>query len=382
MLGHLGEMLSSEDFMPHGMCFLWRPDLLWLHATSDTLIALAYYSIPVALIYFVRRRKDLVFPALFILFGVFIFACGTTHLLAVWTIWHPDYWLDGAVKAGTAGISIASAVLLWRAMPAAVALPNRGQLEAANRILTGEVEIRSRNEERVRHLNQELEQRVAERTRDLESANEQLRAALAEKEVLLREVQHRVKNNLQVVSGLLALQVRSVPMDARVPLQESLERVRAMGRVYDLLYRPDNPKTFAADVLVRDMCAELGHADDTFRQRVNCRVEAQGTVNLPLDAAVPLSLIVNEVLGNAYKHAFPGERRGEIVISLAESPENVRLEIRDDGVGMAEDVAARRPQPVGVSLVKLLAGQLGATAIWSAHGGTVFGLMIPARSVV
>ena len=89
MLGHLGEMLSSEDFMPHGMCFLWRPDLLWLHATSDTLIALAYYSIPVALIYFVRRRKDLVFPALFILFGVFIFACGTTHLLAVWTIWHP-----------------------------------------------------------------------------------------------------------------------------------------------------------------------------------------------------------------------------------------------------------------------------------------------------
>ena len=80
-------------------------------------------------------------------------------------------------------------------------------------------------------------------------------------------------------------------------------------------------RLFAADVLVRDMCAELGHADDTFRQRVNCRVEAQGTVNLPLDAAVPLSLIVNEVLGNAYKHAFPGERRGEIVISLAESPE-------------------------------------------------------------
>ena len=64
MLGHLGEMLSSEEFMPHGMCFLWRPDLLWLHAGSDALIALAYYSIPVALIYFVRRRKDLVFPAL------------------------------------------------------------------------------------------------------------------------------------------------------------------------------------------------------------------------------------------------------------------------------------------------------------------------------
>src|SRR4051794_1140892 len=379
MLGHLSELLSSEGFMPHGMCILWRPDLLWLHAGSDTLIALAYYSIPAALIYFVQRRSDLAFPTVFILFGAFIFACGTTHVLGVWTIWHPDYWVEGAVKAGTAAISVVSAILLWRVMPAALALPNQEQLRAANRLLAWEVETRGRNEEEARRLNLELERRVAERTSDLETINDRLRAALAEKEVLLREVQHRVKNNLQVVSGLLALQARNAPDPAKPLLQESLERIRAMGRVHDQLYQSVDARLFAADALVRDMCAEIGHADDTFRQRVTCRVEAGGSVKLPLDAAVPLALIVNEVLSNAFKHAFPGERTGEIVISLAEDAQAVRIEIRDDGVGMGEEWTARQPQPIGTRLVQMLASQLGGKAAWSTHDGTTFTLVIPVR---
>src|SRR5215208_6104361 len=123
MLGHLAEILSSDEFMPHGMCFLWRPDLLWLHAGSDALIALACYSILIALLYFVQRRKDLVFPVVFILFSGFIFACGTTHIMSVWTIWRPDYWLDGVIRAATAAVSVLAAVLVWRVMPAALALP-------------------------------------------------------------------------------------------------------------------------------------------------------------------------------------------------------------------------------------------------------------------
>jgi two-component sensor histidine kinase len=379
MLGHLGEMLSSEGFMPHGMCILWRPDLLWLHAGSDALIALAYYSIPVALIYFVRRRKDLVFPTVFILFGAFIFACGTTHVLGVWTIWHPDYWVEGAVKAATAAISVVSAILLWRVVPSALAIPNRGQLEAANRLLAGEVEARSRDEEEARRRNLELERRVAERTADLETTNDRLRAALAEKDVLLREVQHRVKNNLQVVSGLLALQARNAPDFARPFLQQSLERIRAMSRVHHQLYESDDARLFAADALVRDLCADLGHADDTSGQQVTCRVEAGGSVKLALDAAVPLALIVNEVLSNAFMYAFPGERTGEIVISLAEDAQAVRIEIRDDGVGMGEDWAARQPQPIGTRLVQMLASQLGGKAAWSTHDGTTFTLVIPVR---
>jgi hypothetical protein len=112
MLHHLTDLLSSEEFMPHGMCFLWRPELIWLHAVADGLIALAYYSIPFALLYFVLRRRDLAFPGVFLLFGAFILACGTTHLLGIWTLWNPDYWLDGGVKLATAAVSVLSAAVI------------------------------------------------------------------------------------------------------------------------------------------------------------------------------------------------------------------------------------------------------------------------------
>jgi hypothetical protein len=85
MTSFLSWLMSPQDYMPHGMCFLWQPELIALHVASDSLIALAYYSIPIALIYFVLKRKDLAFPAIFVLSGLFILACGTTHVLGVWT---------------------------------------------------------------------------------------------------------------------------------------------------------------------------------------------------------------------------------------------------------------------------------------------------------
>ena len=84
-----------SQLLPHGVCFLWDESLLLLHVVSDSIIALAYYSIPIALIFFVRQRRDLAFSWIFVLFAVFIVACGTTHVLGIWTIWYPTYWLDG-----------------------------------------------------------------------------------------------------------------------------------------------------------------------------------------------------------------------------------------------------------------------------------------------
>jgi two-component sensor histidine kinase len=376
MLGHLGEMLTSDEFMPHGMCFLWRPDLLWLHAVSDALIALSYYSIPVALLYFVLRRRDLAFPGVFMLFGAFILACGTTHLMAIWTLWRPDYWTDGGIKLVTAALSLLTALLLWRVMPAALALPSRDQLEAANLALAGQVEERARNEEQVRRLNLELERRVAERTADLEATNAQLRALVAEKDVLLDEVRHRVRNNLQVVQGLLSLQARGAEPAARLPLTETLERVRAMGRVQDQLYHSAEAGSFSVDRLVRDMCQDLGHAYAATGQ-VSCRVEVGAPLSLPLDVGTPLALIVNKAVSNAYKHAFPGDRRGEIVVSLQPLPDGGRLEVRDDGVGLAHDHASRARQLLGMRLVKLLAAQMNAAAAWRSDGGTTFSLELP-----
>lgn len=105
-------IFSSSGFMPHGYCYMWRPGLLWLHVVSDILIALAYFSIPFTLIYFIRKRRDVPFNWIFACFGLFIFACGATHAMEVWTLWHATYWLSGAVKVITALASVPTALLL------------------------------------------------------------------------------------------------------------------------------------------------------------------------------------------------------------------------------------------------------------------------------
>ena len=130
----MGWLLASSlfSYVPHGHCYLWKPALVNLHFSSDVLIAIAYYSIPITLVYFVKQRKDIPYPGIFWLFSAFIVACGTTHLLAVWTIWHSDYWLSGTVKAITAVISLYTAVALVSIVPQALALPSPAQLTAAN----------------------------------------------------------------------------------------------------------------------------------------------------------------------------------------------------------------------------------------------------------
>ena len=132
MVEYLADWFSTERFMPHGMCLVWRQDLIWLHVISDTLIALSYFSIPFALVYFVRKRTDLAYPWMFLLFAVFILACGTTHFFAAWVMWYPDYVWQGLVKAATAAVSVATAVLLWPLIPRALALPSPAQLASAN----------------------------------------------------------------------------------------------------------------------------------------------------------------------------------------------------------------------------------------------------------
>jgi PAS domain S-box-containing protein len=128
--------------MPHGYCYLWNTRLVWLHVVSDGLIALAYFAIPVVLLRFVRKRRDLPFSWMFILFGVFIVACGFTHVMEIWNLWHADYWLAGAVKAITAGASVATAILLARLMPRIIRLPNLKQWISANADLEKEVHER------------------------------------------------------------------------------------------------------------------------------------------------------------------------------------------------------------------------------------------------
>lgn len=167
MLDFLGQIFSSDDFMPHGHCYLWLPSLLWLHVISDALTAIAYTSIPITLLYFVRRRKDIPFDWMILAFGVFIIACGGTHLMAVITVWTPLYWIAGIIKAITAIASVVTAIALVRLAPHLIELPTPEALGRMNQEL--------------REAQSVLEARVGERTAELTQQNERLAREVVER---------------------------------------------------------------------------------------------------------------------------------------------------------------------------------------------------------
>jgi PAS domain-containing protein len=144
----LAALFDTEALAPHGVCLLWRPELLWLHVISDALTGLAYWSIPVVLLVIALRRRDLMYPWAIELFALFILACGATHFMGIWTLWNPDYGLQGAVKAVTALVSVATAIALWPLLPRVLAWPSSAALAEANARLTREVAERREAEQR------------------------------------------------------------------------------------------------------------------------------------------------------------------------------------------------------------------------------------------
>jgi PAS domain S-box-containing protein len=129
------KLFASSGFMPHGHCYLWKPGILWTHVIADGLIALAYFAIPLCLIFIARRRTDFQYRLLLVLFGVFIYSCGTTHIMNIITVWNPLYQLEGIIKSITAIASVSTAVVLLRITPKAVNVPTTEQWQKINREL-------------------------------------------------------------------------------------------------------------------------------------------------------------------------------------------------------------------------------------------------------
>ena len=154
----LGGGLFSNGFMPHGFCYQWKPSLLWLHATCDSLIALAYFSIPVALIYFARKRRDIPFGWMFVCFGTFIAACGATHAMDVWTLWIPSYWFSGGVKVITVLASVPTAIFLVRIVPAALSIPSPEEMKATIEQLKLQKAILKESEERFQRMAENIQE--------------------------------------------------------------------------------------------------------------------------------------------------------------------------------------------------------------------------------
>ncbi len=146
MLGFFDNLLSPRYYIPHGHCYLWQTPLVALHLVSDALIAIAYFSIPAMLIYFIYKRRDIAFSSVFAMFGAFIVLCGVGHLLDIWTLWHPDYWVSGIERAITALVSCYTALRLVELLPQFLSLRTPEQLEAVNKELQKQVAERQRTE--------------------------------------------------------------------------------------------------------------------------------------------------------------------------------------------------------------------------------------------
>jgi PAS domain S-box-containing protein len=203
-----------------------------------------------------------------------------------------------------------------------------------------------------------LLQGVAFDVSETKRAEETVRASLKEKETLLKEIHHRVKNNLQVTSSLLRLQTEAVTdASARRALGDSQNRIRSMALVHELLYRSKDLSRVDLAEYVRDVSRQLlrSHEIDPERIRVDLRLDA---APVAADLAVPCGLILNELLTNALKHAFPEQRRGQIEIEVRAQPGRLHLIVGDDGVGFRQTGA---PTSLGLRLVQALAEQVGGS---------------------
>jgi signal transduction histidine kinase len=353
MLDIVRRLLDADSLSPHGICLLWRPELVWTHAISDALIGAAYFSIPVALAYLVSRRPDVAFSWMFWAFAVFILACGTTHFFAIWTLWVPDYGAEALIKAVTAAASVATAVALWPLLPKALALPSPAQLREVN------VGLERRILERDAAL-AALRRETAERVR----AEEMLRHSQKMEALghLTGGIAHDFNNLLTVVLGNLESAQKRTTVDGGEAVRRALQNARTGAERAALLThqllafgrkQPLMPVDLAVDEVVGRVVGLLGR---TLGSAIELRTEsAVGLWTVRADAGQLESALINLAV-NA-RDAVP--EGGRITFRTANVPaeaapagvparpgqDHVLIEVTDSGDGMSEETRSRAFEP-------------------------------------
>jgi PAS domain S-box-containing protein len=253
---------------------------------------------------------------------------------------------------------------------------NDGQGAVTNHFLSYlDITRRFDAEEGLRHLTQELEERVAARTLELEAANEQLNKLVAEKEMLVVEVNHRAKNSLAIAASLLAIQGRRQPDPAvRALFDEARDRLVAMSRVHDLLSKFESAQRVNLATYVHDLCEALRpitEGDD----RIRLEAALEDGILVDADTAVPLGIVLTELVTNAVKYAFPAPRSGTIrAEGRRVAPDRIEVVVHDDGVG----VSTMREGSLGYGLVRSLVGQIGGEMDMTTEAGLRVRISFPA----
>lgn len=212
---------------------------------------------------------------------------------------------------------------------------------------------------------------------DMIKAENLIKASLEEKEVLLREVHHRVKNNLQIISSLMSLQSEYTQEPETLKMfQESKNRIRSMALIHEKLYQSKDMAHIDFSEYLKSLVDMLltFYSEKSGDINVNFNCEK---INLEIDTAISMGLIVNELLSNCFKHAFPGQKKGEVRISLSKNSEDYLLEVADNGVGIPEDIDFRNTDSLGLQIVQTLTIQLKGNLVHESGDGTKFNLSFP-----
>jgi two-component system, sensor histidine kinase PdtaS len=203
-----------------------------------------------------------------------------------------------------------------------------------------------------------------------------LKKSVSEKDLLLKEIHHRVKNNLQIISSLLNLQKNYVSSkECQNVLDESQNRVHSMALIHEKLYQTDNLNQIHFAEYILDLSNFLFRSYGVDPARVKLNVESQAFLNI--DTAIPCGLIVSELISNALKYAFPQQEHGAISIETKQSNGMFELKVQDDGVGFPENLDFRNTQSLGMRLVNTLAKQLQGSIEMNRSPGTIFRIFFP-----
>jgi signal transduction histidine kinase len=398
-MSFLQSFFDVSNLAPHGLCLLWRPELIWLHVTSDAIIALSYYSIPVVIAMFVWKRPDVGFGWVFWSFAVFILACGTTHVFGIWTLWVPDYAAEGGVKALTAAASVATAIGLWPLLPQALALPSPHQLRQANEAL--QVQIAERDSA-LAALQREKEER--------QKAEDMLRQAQKMEAIgqLTAGIAHDFNNLMTVVIGNVERAKRRVLQHHDVQVQKALEGAqigaeRAAVLTNRLLAFGRRQPLVAKTICVNDL---LEHLADMLDRTLgdDIRVVANLTAGLGL-TTIDAEAFENAIINLAVNARDAMAGTGALVLSTRNVPasdpsiaafglstgDHVEIAVSDTGAGMSPQVASHAFEPffttksvgqgsgLGLSQVYGFAVQSGGTAVidCTSGSGTMIRLFLP-----
>lgn len=223
---------------------------------------------------------------------------------------------------------------------------------------------------------------VASDITERKEAEVQITKSLKEKEILLAEIHHRVKNNLAVISGLLQMQIWETEDEAaEIALKDSQLRVQSIALVHEKLYQSESLSYIQFDRYIRDLLQAISSTYMDFQVSVNIDTELED-IALNINQAIPCSLLLNELIVNAYKHAFGNREEGNILVKVCENEDHIRLYVKDDGVGFPEEFDFDEATSLGMTLINTLIQQLNGEIVMRNSDGAIFEVSFNAEEVV